>query len=171
MPCADPLGRYHPDIDSFGAFEYTEAEAEGRLVQRAGQPSLLSQGSSSIMAWTGGCLLHCSAMDEDINAQPDVLAAHSGLALHEYLLRKNGARKTVFLAGLALDLSVCDSAIAARAAGFDDVWLVMDCCRPTHVMPVGFLTQPLELWERLRDAGIRVCRAADVCPEPVQSAA
>ena len=84
---------WHRHIDSFGAFEYPEAMAEGRLVHRR-QP----QPHCSYLTWTGCAALTCSALHEDINAPPDVMAVEERVALADKL----GSRRNLYICGLAL---------------------------------------------------------------------
>lgn len=145
---------YHRDVDSFGCFEYPEALAEGRLVQRPPpQPC-------SLLSWTGGALLTCSAIDEDVNAPPDVLGHEDKRSLAARL----GRTRALFIGGLALDFCVVDSALTARAAGFEHVYVILDCSRASHVPPVGFLTPPAELWTKLHKGGVNICLVGDVFP-------
>ena len=66
---------WHRHVDSFGAFPYPEGLAAGRLVHRQPQPHC------SYLTWTGAATLCCSALEEDINAPPDVLAAEERTSL------------------------------------------------------------------------------------------
>ena len=52
---------FHRDVDSFGAFPYSESLAAGRLVGS-------QHDACSMLSWTGASVLTCSAIDEDINA-------------------------------------------------------------------------------------------------------
>jgi hypothetical protein len=145
-------------VDSFGAFTYPEGIAEGRLVQR--QPPPGGVHPFSPLEWTGASLLVCSALHEDINAPPDVLAANERVTLSERL----GRRRALFLAGMALDFCVLDSAITARDAGYAAVYIVLDVARPSHVAPIGFLTPPPDMLRKAHAAGVRFCNLADVFP-------
>ena len=138
---------WHRHVDSFGAFPYPEQMAQGRLVHRQPQPHC------SYLSWTGAATLCCSALDEDINAPPDVLAAEERTPLAERL----GKRRNVYICGLALDFCVVDSALTAKAAGFENVWIILDVSRPSHVPPIGFLTPPAQLFAKIRDGGVQVC--------------
>ena len=92
--------------------------------------------------------------------------------------------------GLALDFSVIDTALTAKEAGcvalmlpafttvwsrsfasagvrllrYDDVFLVLDSSRGSYVAPVGFLTQPQELWAKIEGTGIQLCHMVDIFP-------
>jgi len=148
---------WHRHVDSFGSFPYPEHIAQGRLVQRqpAGAPA-----PCSFLGWTGCSLLTCSALHEDINAPPDVMAADEKVGLADRL----GSRRALYVTGLALDFCVIDTALTAREAGFDDVYIVLDAARPSHVLPIGFLTQPADLFAKARANGIRFCNVEDVFP-------
>ena len=151
---------WHRHVDSFGAFPYPESLAEGRLVQRrpAGHP-----GPCSFLSWTGACQLKCSSLDEDINAPPDVLAAEERVSLADRL----GTRRALYILGLALDFCVMDSSLTAMEAGYTDVYIVIDCARPSHVPPIGFLTPPSDLFSKAHNAGVKFCRLADMFPSGV----
>ena len=90
---------FHRDVDSFACFEYPGALAKGRLVQRP------SPDPGALLGWTGSLVMRSSALDEDINAPPDVLAHAAGGALT--LAERLGPVKVLFLAGLALHSSAC----------------------------------------------------------------
>ena len=148
---------WHRHVDSFGAFPYPDGLAEGRLVHR--QPE-----GCSFLSWTGAATLCCSALEEDINAPPDVMAAEERRSLGERL----GPRRSVFICGLALDFCVIDSALTAKAAGYDDVYIILDVSRPSHVPPIGFLTPPADLYLKAVGGGVKFCWLADVFPQGLQ---
>ena len=72
--------------------------------------------------------MRSSALDDDINAPPDVLAHATGAALT--LAERLGPVKVLFLAGLALDFCVLDSALTARAKGYQEVYMISASGRP-----------------------------------------
>jgi len=146
---------WHRHVDSFGAFPYPDAMAEGRLVQR--KPA---GPACSFLSWTGACQLACSAISEDINAPPDVLAAEERVGLATRL----GPRRALYIMGLALDFCVLDSALTAREAGYDPVYIVIDAARAANVPPIGFLTPPADLFKKAHAKGVRFCLVADMFP-------
>ena len=109
-------------------------------------------------------MLHCSALHEDINAPPDVLAAEERQGLADRL-GGPASRRALYVMGLALDFCVIDTALTARAAGFKEVYIVLDVSRPSHVPPIGFLTPPADLVAKARSGGVKFCNIADMYPE------
>ena len=101
---------WHRHVDSFGAFPYPERMADGRLVQR--QPT--GRQPCSFLSWTGAAQLTCSALHEDINAPPDVMAAEERIGLAERL----GRRRALYVTGLALDFCVLDVSASSRTSSF-----------------------------------------------------
>lgn len=155
--CVDVVFKgFHRHVDSFGSFPYAPELAQGRLVQRQppGPPC-------SFLSWTGAAQLCCSALHEDINAPPDVLAAEERVSLSQRLGKDCGA---IYILGLALDFCVCDSALTARDAGFEDVYIVIDAGRPSHVPPIGFLTPPAALFDKAMKAGVKFCTLESMFP-------
>ena len=146
---------WHRHVDSFGAFPYPEQMAEGRLVQRspAGPPC-------SFLSWTGAAQLTCSALHEDINAPPDVMAAEERVGLAARL----GPRRALYISGLAIDFCVCDTALTAREAGYEHVYIVLDAARPSHVPPIGFLTPPADLFHKAHAQGVKFCTLEQMFP-------
>ena len=180
---------WHKHVDSFGAFEYSNGLAQGRLVHRQPEESK----PCSFLSFTGACQLRCSSLHEDINAPPDVLSADERISLAERL----GKRRSLFILGLALDFCVCDTSLTAREAGYENVYIVLDvsasrrhlaqpsqpesnslspipdvrlasqAARPSHVPPIGFLTPPPDLFRKAHDAGVKFCLMADMFPRVV----
>jgi hypothetical protein len=128
--------------------------AQGRLVHR--QPDR----RCSFLSWTGASTLTCSALHEDINAPPDVMAAEERQGLASRL----GTRRNLFICGLALDFCVIDSALTARNAGFENVYIILDASRPSNVPPIGFLTPPADLVAKAVAGGVKFCHIADMFP-------
>jgi len=147
---------WHAHVDSFGAFTYTEPMATGRLVQR----QIAECEPCSLLSWTGASCLTCSALAEDINAPPDVLAAESRVSLKQRL----GDVRALYILGLALDFCVLDSALTAKASGYSDVYIIIDGARASHVPPIGFLTPPASLFTKAHQAGVRFCIMRDMWP-------
>lgn len=155
----------HEDIDSFGALPYLDG-GEGRIMRRG---NLCTEAYTGCTAapWTGCLLLKCSALsfdgDIDVDAPPDMLAIHHGESRGcvQNIVAKlmaSGARR-LFVCGLALDFCVCDTALNASAAGFDDVAIVLDAARPAYLDGIGtfgsgFLSDPVEFLAKLRNAGV-----------------
>lgn len=164
----------HEDIDSFGALPYMDG-GEGRITKRRGKLCTEAYTGCAAAPWTGCLFLKCSALrfdgDIDVNAPPDMLAVHHGSRpIHRGTerprcvqnmvseLRDSGARR-ILLCGLALDFCVCDTALNASAAGFDEVVIVLDAARPAHIDGIGsfgsgFLSDPSEFATKLRNAGV-----------------
>ena len=154
-PLCTPRAAGHRHVDSFGAFPYPEQMAEGRLVQRSPPGP-----QCSFLSWTGAAQLHCSALHEDINAPPDVLAAEERVGLAERI----GPCRALYITGLALDFCVCDTSLTAREAGYTDVYIVLDAARPSNVPPIGFLTPPADLFRKAHNAGVKFCTLEQMFP-------
>ena len=57
-----------------------------------------------------------------------------------------------------------DTACTAKEAGYDEVYLIIDLCRPAHVEGTGFLTPPHELLAKCREYGVKLCLSTDCWP-------
>mmetsp|Transcript_35164 Transcript_35164/g.76992 ORF Transcript_35164/g.76992 Transcript_35164/m.76992 type:complete len:300 (+) Transcript_35164:174-1073(+) len=145
---------FSPDIDSFGAFEYTESESEGRLSTRT-EPKAECHCS---LNWTGGFVLYSSMQCEDVNAPPDVMSVLSKKALADVVPK--GGR--MFVCGLAMDYCVIDSAVnyvTSTDGGKGSTYIVHELTRAAHIPGVGghgsgFLTDPKHLIDKMKDNGI-----------------
>ena len=114
----------------------------------------------SFLSWTGAAQLCCSALHEDINAPPDVMAVEERIPLATRL----GKRRAIYVLGLALDFCVCDTSLTAREAGYEDVYIVLDCGRPARVPSIGFLTPPADFFRKAHAAGVKFCNLRDMFP-------
>ena len=147
---------FSPDIDSFGAFEYTESNSDGRLTTRT-EPTAECHCS---LNWTGGFVLYSSMQCFDANAPPDVMSVLSKKALADVVPK--GGR--MFVCGLAMDFCVIDSAVnfvtsASSATDAKGTYIVYGLTRAAHIPGVGghgtgFLTDPKELIGKMKDNGI-----------------
>ena len=171
---------YHADIDSFGAFQYADDYAEGRLAKRVEKAAPVVDGvemtfasggrsadddavnpanphsGCALLGWTGCSALCTSSIDLNINAPPDVTSVLGRKSLREVI----GTRRRLYVIGLALDFCVLDTAITAKTAGFGEVWIVLDLARAAHVG--GFLTPVAEFKAKLMKNGIRLCWMEDM---------
>lgn len=145
---------FSPDIDSFGAFEYSESESKGRLTTRT-EPKAECHCS---LDWTGGFVLYSSMQCEDANAPPDVMSVFSRKALGDVVPK--GGR--LFVCGLAMDYCVIDSAVnyvASTEGGKGSTYIVHGLTRAAHIPGVGghgsgFLTDPKDLIDKMKDNDI-----------------
>ena len=147
---------FSPDIDSFGAFEYTDSNSTGRLTTRTEPPA----ECHCSVNWTGGFVLYSSMLCEDANAPPDVMSVLSKKALADVVPK--GGR--MFVCGLAMDFCVIDSAVnfvtsGASAADAKGTYIVHGLTRAAHIPGVGghgsgFLTDPKDLIGKMKDNGI-----------------
>eukprot|EP00735_Rhodelphis_limneticus_P007259 TRINITY_DN19770_c0_g1::TRINITY_DN19770_c0_g1_i1::g.11356::m.11356 TRINITY_DN19770_c0_g1::TRINITY_DN19770_c0_g1_i1::g.11356 ORF type:complete len:353 (+),score=25.58,sp/P21369/PNCA_ECOLI/32.39/3e-12,Isochorismatase/PF00857.15/3.8e-12,Isochorismatase/PF00857.15/5.6e-05 TRINITY_DN19770_c0_g1_i1:48-1106(+) len=170
---------YCPDIDSFGAFRYTDSVARGRLCCKT------QKHVGCSLTWTGAYVLQISNIAENIDSPPDVLsilskrdladvvcgrASHSnepcGVAMNEKVahthdaINDRGQRRRLFICGLAFDYCVLDTALNARAYGFTEVYIVYDAARAAYSPGVGkygsgFFQDPKEIVKKLQDAGVK----------------
>lgn len=62
------------------------------------------------------------------------------------------------------DFCVIDSALTARAAGFENVYIILDVSRAANVPPVGFLTPPADLLNKAHAGGVKFCKLQDMYP-------
>lgn len=151
---------FSPDIDSFGAFEYSDANAEGRLATRT-EPK--PEACHCSVNWTGGFVLYSSMLCEDCNAPPDVMSVLSKKALADVV--PEGGR--MFVCGVAMDFCVIDSAVnfvtSCGGRTKDDeakgTYIVHGLTRAAHIPGVGvhgtgFLTDPKDLIDKMTDNGI-----------------
>lgn len=95
------------DVDSFGAFKYSESQASGRLCIRSG----------CSLTWTGGYVLKCSNFDADINAPPDVLAVTRKVSVSEMVAAECRLRPSSSSVDAAPDGVTDDSADGGAGAG------------------------------------------------------
>lgn len=157
---------FHEDADSFGSFCYADEEASwSRLGHRKCEERLLH--GCTLAAWTGSVILDCSNLEDDINAPPDILAAHRRVTLAEHL--KQNKIKRVFACGLAMDFCVLDTCLNGVQAGFTESYLLMDATRAAYVpglgqIGTGFLSCPAEIKEKLVRNHVRVCPSSCVLP-------
>ena len=128
---------FHEGIDSFGAFRYPDAAPSfSRLAHSTAAATEAPERhprlhGCALVTWTGACILKRSNEKEDINAPPDVLAAHRRVTLSEWF-RKEGVRR-VFACGLAADFCVLDTVLNAKAEGFEEAYMVLDATRAAHL--------------------------------------
>ena len=149
---------FSPDIDSFGAFEYTASNSDGRLTTRSDPPA----ECHCSLNWTGGFVLYSSMLCEDANAPPDVMSVLSKKALADVVPK--GGR--MFVCGLAMDFCVIDSAVnfvtsGASATDAKGTYIVHGLTRAAHIPGVGghgsgFLTDPKDLIGKMKDNGIEL---------------
>lgn len=147
---------FHEDVDSFGSFEYKEEDLGSRVTCVKESNRL---HGCTLNAWTGSVALKCSNQDEDVDAPPDVLSVLSRETLKQ-LLNKVGTKR-VFACGLALDFCVLDTVLNATAAGFEEVYVVLDATRAAHIRGIGqvgsgFLSDPVELKTKMLAHGVKV---------------
>ena len=163
---------FHESIDSFGAFAYPDAAPSfDRLpVHQSvadGGPAHPKVHGCSLATWTGACVLQRSNEDEDVNAPPDVLAAHRRETLAQWF-RRQGVRR-VFACGLVTDFCVMDTALNALAEGFEGSYLILDAARAAHLPGMGlfgsgFLSDPATMRDKMATSGVRVIPSAALLP-------
>ena len=172
---------FHEDVDSFGAFPY-ETGGPGRVFIR--NPALEARrracpSGCHACPFTGCIVLKQSALHAakargvppDMNAPPDLLAMtnNDGKERSRRSLREALAdKKRLFVCGLALDFCVLDTCINGVAAGFAEVYLVLDCARAAHLAGIGqhgtgFLTAPREVLNKLQSHGVRLVTSHTCC--------
>ncbi|KAL1519368.1 hypothetical protein AB1Y20_022894 [Prymnesium parvum] len=169
----------HEDVDSFGGLPYMDG-AEGRLTQRPpGKQSTSFCVGCSACPWSGAIVVKQSALSAaarrkeapDMNAPPDMLAVcgdaeeRGGKKLEALL---TGARR-LLVCGLALDFCVLDTCMNARLCGFEQVVVLLDATRASHIPGVGphgsgFLVSPSEVVCKLRKAGVTIATYRDLFP-------
>jgi nicotinamidase-related amidase len=142
---------FHPDVDSYGAFTYTDDIAGNERICRK---------NGCCLTWTGSFELECSNDEKDINAPPDVMAVEGRKSLAD--LVKGKAR--VLACGLAMDYCVLDTTLTAAAAGITAV-LISDVSRAAHIPGVGkfgsgFLSDPAEVARKIQSSGVVLTTAA-----------
>lgn len=76
-------------------------------------------------------------------------------------------KKRIFVCGLALDFCVLDTAINAVAAGFEQVFVVLDAARAAHIPGIGtfgtgFLQDPKDVMAKMKTAGIKITNTVSV---------
>jgi len=153
---------FHPRTDSFGMVQYGEQYFTERCLGNQTTPASADCDGSCALDWTGGFVLQCSNLKEDLDAPPDVLAVLSRKTGGD-ILRQRKVRR-IILCGLALDYCVLDSALnAATAEGLapDGVYMVVDATRAVHIPGVGkygsgFLTDPLSVVKKCKAAGVQL---------------
>ena len=141
----------HTDMDSFGAFPYTEA-----LVKRGEWQRVLPRRKNGSLEWTGSFVLQCSAGGDNVNAPPDVCAVLERVSLAEFF-RKEKLRR-VYVCGVALDFCVMDTALTIAAAGYE-VCIVLDATRAAYSPQngkygSGFLSHPRVLLDLAKEYNI-----------------
>lgn len=156
---------FSPSVDSFGGLPYNEAAAENRISKAA-------SGPHCELSWTGSFVLFSSNMEADANAPPDVMAVLDRKPLGEWLVTATGPAQggRIFVAGLALDFCVQDTALnaarllkespAASARFGGGVYVVVDATRAAHIPGVGasgsgFLQCPEACASKMLEAGVR----------------
>lgn len=159
---------FHEDVESFGSLPYKEVPPADRGVEfTMNKDSQRLYGCSSLKDWTGSFCLKCSKMkfeDKiDVNAPPDVMAAHARVSLTEVM----SGIKRVFVCGLVFDLCVADTALNAVVAGFPESYIVMDATRAIHVpglgtIGTGFTNEVGLLVKRFQDKNVRISPAVSV---------
>eukprot|EP00756_Hemistasia_phaeocysticola_P064116 Hpha_TRINITY_DN7544_c0_g1::TRINITY_DN7544_c0_g1_i2::g.19001::m.19001/K08281/pncA; nicotinamidase/pyrazinamidase len=149
------------DTASYGVLPYDGAFATGRLPIPPGSPG-------PQLEWTGAFELHCSALDEDLNAPPDLRSVLRRKPARE-LLWGMGDRARLFVCGFAMDFSVLDTACCATTLGIaalEGVHIIFDATRPfwhpTLGRFSGFMSSPREVAKKLNTHGVRLCLSADV---------
>lgn len=169
---------FHEAVDSFGGFPYYDG-GEGRITKTG--PSATAEKyvmGCTKAPWSGAVLLKQSALiaamngsgdDVDVDAPPDALATYEdaidrGIQPMQEAIRK---KKRIFVCGLALDFCVLDTAINAVAAGFEQVFVVLDAARAAHIPGIGtfgtgFLQDPKEVMEKMKAAGIKITNTVSV---------
>jgi len=172
---------FHEDVDSFGAFPY-QTGGPGRLtLRKSGSEKTAAECPMGCHScpWTGCIVVKQSALHAakkrgeapDMNAPPDMLAmtVHDGKDRQRRSLQQalKGSRR-LFVCGLALDFCVLDTCLNAKAAGFAEVYVVLDCARAAHIAGIGphgtgFLTAPSEVLAKLKAAGVRIATSVSVC--------
>ena len=141
--------------ECFSAFRYTESSGKERFGSDF-QPS----------EWCDCYALESSALAQDIDAQPDVMAVTSKQSIKDKLsdlLMKPDCR--LFVCGLAFDFCVIDSAINARENTGKPTFIIHDATRAAQIPGAtsfgsGFLTDPAELVKKLENHGISMI---DLC--------
>ncbi|CAK0804080.1 unnamed protein product [Prorocentrum cordatum] len=158
---------FHEDIDSFGSFKYPEQSHTWQRLNFNERPDRLY--GCSLCSWTGCVSLKCSNHDNDINAPPDVLAAHARVDLAEML--KAQGTKRVFACGLAMDFCVLDTCLNALQClpSVSEVSLLLDAARAAYLPGIGqvgsgFLTDLKEMAGKLRSSKVVVRPSSAVLP-------
>ena len=145
---------FHEDVDSFGAFPY-ETGGPGRVfIRNPGVEARRRACPSGCHAcpFTGCIVLKQSAKERSRRSLREALAD----------------KKRLFVCGLALDFCVLDTCINGMAAGFAEVYLVLDCARAAHLAGIGqhgtgFLTAPREVLNKLQSHGVRLVTSHTCC--------
>eukprot|EP01061_Rhynchopus_euleeides_P029105 TRINITY_DN4756_c0_g1_i1.p1 TRINITY_DN4756_c0_g1~~TRINITY_DN4756_c0_g1_i1.p1 ORF type:complete len:510 (+),score=161.45 TRINITY_DN4756_c0_g1_i1:161-1690(+) len=150
---------FHEDVDSFGAFPYSQEHLKVRLQHRERQ----RECGGCLIDWTGCRMLKCSCLEFggviDVDAPPDILASYSSVTLADYLGPSKGH---AFVCGLALDFCVLDTALTATRTGiFKDVHIVLDASRAAYVPGVGrygsgFLSNPRDFMQKTTMKGVKL---------------
>lgn len=149
---------FHEDIDSFGGFPYTRELAKDRITAKK------DLNGSCGVCWTGGFELKSSNVSVDINAPPDILAIMHKKNMAEVISSKvnvNPKARKIYVVGLAFDYCVLDTAINARAAGFENVFIILDGSRAANIpgfgtFGSGFLQDPILIAEKLDIHGVKL---------------
>mmetsp|Transcript_19030 Transcript_19030/g.61997 ORF Transcript_19030/g.61997 Transcript_19030/m.61997 type:complete len:681 (-) Transcript_19030:192-2234(-) len=151
---------FHEDVDSFGSFQYADADQSWLRVSKRDTPGPQDRlHGCTHAAWTGAVLLYCSNIEADVNAPPDILATRRQILLGDYL-REQGIRR-VFACGLALDFCVLDTCANGVEAGFSDISLIMDAARSAHLPGLGsfgsgFISDPKEMKDKMAKYRVQV---------------
>ena len=152
---------FHEDVDSFGGIPYYDG-GKGRIAQtsRATKPELGDLCGCSAAPWSGAMVLKCSSMQDvdakgevciDIDAPPDICALlDDGVGRGRVPMGDALKGRRLFVCGLVTDFCVIDTCINARAAGFEEVYIVFDAARAVHIHGIGahgtgFTTEPAEV--------------------------
>lgn len=154
------------DVPSPGAFRYDRELCKERLKHhRLDMENDTLPRAMSPATWTGAMALKCSNLTNDINASPDVAALlQKDLRPLEDIVPKSGR---LLIAGLTLDGSVLDSAVAASRLGYDKVFVAVDASRPAHFgmsgeYGSGFLTDPAFIVSELQKHCVNIVQSAEI---------
>eukprot|EP01063_Lacrimia_lanifica_P032886 TRINITY_DN570_c0_g1_i1.p1 TRINITY_DN570_c0_g1~~TRINITY_DN570_c0_g1_i1.p1 ORF type:complete len:575 (+),score=157.66 TRINITY_DN570_c0_g1_i1:51-1727(+) len=169
---------FHEDVDSMGAFEYSDAHLKVRLLHRTGAAKRrhdrhcqIGAAKGCILDWTGARVLKQSALmwpEVNVNAPPDVLAIGDSMTLADHLGRANNG----YFCGLALDFCVLDSSLtAASQSVFKSSNIILDATRAAHVPLVGrfgsgFISSPKEVLQKMKAKGIKCIASIDITRAP-----
>lgn len=150
------------ETDSFGSFTYPKAHFAERDLAHGKDSEFMCHGCAAI-DWTGCFHLECSAIDEDVNAPPDVMAVFSRKTLGTQLKEQNCKR--LFCCGLALDFCVLDSALNAADGGIapSGVFLIVDAARSAYIPGVGhfgtgFLSDPEDVVHKVVQRNVQLVK-------------
>mmetsp|Transcript_20160 Transcript_20160/g.55926 ORF Transcript_20160/g.55926 Transcript_20160/m.55926 type:complete len:221 (-) Transcript_20160:86-748(-) len=155
---------FHEDIDSFSVLPYTPEQIDTR--------PLCCADKSCCPLWTGGFELKCSNLSQDINAPPDILSIlESRRKSVQDLLREcakaDHLQRRLFVCGLAMDFCCLDTLVNAAAAGYKNVFLVVEATRAAHIPGVGkygsgFITDPASMVRAFNQGSITMTTMAAI---------